>query len=195
MAGGRGSRMNMDGEKLLLSYRQPIILHAIEALIDSGVLKSVRAAVSRHAPMTAELLEKRGIKTIETPGAGYSNDLAFALKQCAGGVLIVSGDMPLLDGGIIRRIASLYDGGAWTGILASCDFLKTHGLAWSVQVEYGGSKYSHTGISLANADIIKSGEAVPERYEIINDLRAAFSVNARRDYGMLQELEAMLKKA
>jgi len=188
MAGGRGARMNIKGEKLLLPYKQPIILHVIEALSSSGVLESVRAAVSRNAPQTAALLEERGIEIIMTSGSGYSSDLACALKQSAGGILIVSGDMPLLDGGIIRRIVSLYNGRAWTSILARCDFLKRHDLAGSVQVKYGGVKYFHTGISLVNADIIKDEEDVMEHYEIIDDLRVAFSVNTKRDYDMLPKL-------
>jgi len=32
MAGGKGTRMNLDNEKLLLKYKKPIILHVIDSL-------------------------------------------------------------------------------------------------------------------------------------------------------------------
>ena len=35
MAGGKGTRMNLDGEKLLLKYKKPIILHVVDSLNDS----------------------------------------------------------------------------------------------------------------------------------------------------------------
>ena len=36
MAGGKGTRMNMEQEKLLLNYKKPIILHVVDALKDSN---------------------------------------------------------------------------------------------------------------------------------------------------------------
>ena len=36
MAGGQGSRMNLDGEKLLLKYKKPIILHVVDSLKQSN---------------------------------------------------------------------------------------------------------------------------------------------------------------
>ena len=32
MAGGKGTRMNLDNEKLLLKYKKPVILHAVDSL-------------------------------------------------------------------------------------------------------------------------------------------------------------------
>ena len=32
MAGGQGTRMKVDGEKLLLKYKKPVILHVVDAL-------------------------------------------------------------------------------------------------------------------------------------------------------------------
>ena len=36
MAGGKGSRMNLGNEKLLLKYRKPIILHVVDSLKNSN---------------------------------------------------------------------------------------------------------------------------------------------------------------
>ena len=36
MAGGKGSRMKLNEEKLLLKYKKPVVLHVADALSDSG---------------------------------------------------------------------------------------------------------------------------------------------------------------
>jgi len=35
MAGGKGTRMNISNEKLLLEYKKPVIFHVIDALKNS----------------------------------------------------------------------------------------------------------------------------------------------------------------
>ena len=36
MAGGKGTRMDSDEEKLLLPYKKPVILHVVDALEQSN---------------------------------------------------------------------------------------------------------------------------------------------------------------
>ena len=36
MAGGKGTRMNSEKEKLLLEYKKPLVLHVIDALKNSN---------------------------------------------------------------------------------------------------------------------------------------------------------------
>ena len=36
MAGGKGTRMNLDNEKLLLKYKKPVILHVVDSLKNSN---------------------------------------------------------------------------------------------------------------------------------------------------------------
>ena len=43
MAGGKGTRMNLDNEKLLLKYRKPIILHVVDSLKDSNCFSKIFA--------------------------------------------------------------------------------------------------------------------------------------------------------
>jgi len=43
MAGGKGSRMNIAGEKLLLKYKKPIVLHVIDALKNSECFSKILA--------------------------------------------------------------------------------------------------------------------------------------------------------
>ncbi len=52
MAGGKGTRMESNQEKLLLKYKKPVILHVIDALKDSECFSKVIAVTSQHAPKT-----------------------------------------------------------------------------------------------------------------------------------------------
>ena len=81
MAGGKGTRMDIPEEKLLLEYRKPIIFHVIDALKNSYCFSKVVVATSPNSPDTKRVLEERGIETLDTQGNGYVNDLNFLLQK------------------------------------------------------------------------------------------------------------------
>ena len=81
MAGGKGSRMQLDDEKLLLKYVHPTILHVIFALENSNCFTKIIAATSSNSPKTKEMLENAGIEIFETQGNGYVEDLNLILRS------------------------------------------------------------------------------------------------------------------
>ena len=46
MAGGKGSRMNLDDEKLILKYKKPVILHVIDSLKNSKYFSKIKPVTS-----------------------------------------------------------------------------------------------------------------------------------------------------
>lgn len=46
MAGGKGTRMKIDEEKLLLKYKKPVILNVVDSLIKSNSFSKVLAVTS-----------------------------------------------------------------------------------------------------------------------------------------------------
>ena len=52
MAGGKGTRMKLDQEKLLLEYKKPIILHVIDSLQNSNSFSKILAVTSSNSPKT-----------------------------------------------------------------------------------------------------------------------------------------------
>jgi adenosylcobinamide-phosphate guanylyltransferase len=58
MAGGKGTRMNLDNEKLLLEYKKPVILHVVDSLKNSNSFSKILAITSCNSPKTKKLLEK-----------------------------------------------------------------------------------------------------------------------------------------
>ena len=186
MAGGKGTRMDISNEKLLLEYKKPVIFHVIDALKNSHCFSKVVVATSPNSPDTKQALEQRGIETLTTSGSGYTNDLNFLLQKMSGFVFVTSGDLPLLDEKIIQVITEKFNSeNVWTSFLVSKKFLNSLGLESSLLVNSDNIECTYTGISIINANKIKNLNSVKENYIILDDKRIAFNLNTRKDYELL----------
>ena len=185
MGGGKGTRMDLAGEKLLLQYKKPVIFHVIDALKNSHCFSQVIVATSPNSPDTKHVLEQNRIETLSTPGNGYVNDLNFLLQKMDGFVFVVSGDLPLLDEEIIQKLVEFNSESVWTSFLVSKEFLNSLGLKSNLLVKYDSAECVYTGISIINADKIKDSNLVNEDYVILDDERIAFNLNTKEDYELL----------
>ena len=186
MAGGKGTRMNLGTEKLLLEYKKPVIVHVLDSLKNSNSFSKILAVTSSNSPKTKKFLEENNIETFDTSGTGYVEDLNLVLKTVHDEVLVTSGDLPLLDVEIIQEILTHFDPTKiWTSILVTNKFLTSLGLESSYSVNFDGKKCHYTGISLINSGNIFSLENLDENYVIIDDKRIAFNLNSKQDYDLL----------
>ena len=186
MAGGKGTRMSLSDEKLLLQYKKPVIFHVIDSLKNSHCFSKVVVATSPNSPDTKQALEQRGIETLTTSGSGYTNDLNFLLQSMDGFMFVVSGDLPLLDEKIIQDITEKFNSeSVWTSFLSSKEFLNSLGLESSLLVNSDNIECTYTGISIINANKIKNLNSVKENYIILDDKRIAFNLNTKKDYELL----------
>ncbi|MBA4719168.1 MAG: NTP transferase domain-containing protein [Nitrosopumilus sp.] len=186
MAGGKGIRMNLDDEKLLLQYKKPVILHVIDSLKNLNCFSKILATTSSNSPKTKKLLQENNVETFDTPGIGYVEDLNLTLKTINDLVLVSSGDLPLLDKAIIQKIVTHYNSQhIWTSILVTNKFLTTIGIESDYSVNFDNQKCHYTGISIINSEKITSLENLEENFVIINDKRIAFNLNTKQDYDLL----------
>jgi len=186
MAGGKGIRMNLDNEKLLLKYKKPVILHVVDSLKNSNCFSKILAITSSNSPKTKKLLQENNVETFDTPGIGYVEDLNLALKTINDVVLVTSGDLPLLDKEVIQKIVNQFDSkNIWTSILVTNKFLTTLGIESDYSVNFDNQPCHYTGISLVNSEKISSLENLEENYIIIDDKRIAFNLNTKQDYDLL----------
>ena len=187
MAGGQGTRMNIEGEKLLLKYKQPVILHVVDALKNSNCFSTILAVTSPNSPKTRKLLEDKDVEIFETNGNGYVEDLNSVLKKTNDILFIVSGDLPLLDESIIQNMVQKYQpSNLWTSFLVTNEFLNELQLDSDYSIIHNDKKCHFTGISIVNSKNIDSFEGVPERYFILDDKRIAFNLNTKDDYDLLR---------
>ena len=186
MAGGKGSRMELNGEKLLLEYEKPVILHVVDSLKKSNCFSKIIAVTSPNSPDTKKLLEENNIEIFDSSGLGYVEDLNSILNTINDSVFVTSGDLPLLDSEIIQEITKLYNPqNTWTSILISKKFLSTIGIKSDISIILDSNQCHYTGISLVNATKISSLDDMDETYEIIDDKRIGFNLNTKEDYDLL----------
>lgn len=186
MAGGKGTRMNLDSEKLLLKHKKHVILDVIDSLANSNYFSKILAITSSNSPKTKKLLQEKNIETFDTLGIGYVKDLNSILKIIDDDVLVVSGDLPLLDVEIIEKIVSYYDPQKiWTSILVTNKFLTSIGMNSKFSITFSNQLCHYTGISLINSKKINSLENIDENYILIDDKRIGFNLNTKEDYDLL----------
>jgi len=186
MAGGKGSRMNISDEKLLLKHIHPTILHVVFALQNSECFSKIIAATSPHSPKTKEMLQNAGIDIFETSGEGFVVDLNSFLQTVNEEVFIVPGDLPLFDEDMVSTIVKeKHSDSLWTSYLVTKDFLITLGLKSEFTTTFQNKECCFTGISLVNAKEINNLDSVEEIFHILNDKRIAFNMNTIEDYRLL----------
>ncbi|NIM26423.1 MAG: NTP transferase domain-containing protein [Nitrososphaeria archaeon] len=186
LAGGKGSRMKSTDEKLLLKFKEPIILHVAKAMTESKCFSKILFLTSPNSPKTKKILEENNYEIFDTKGLGYAEDLNGVLKSLDDSVFVTSGDLPLLDEEIIKKIVNLYDSSNhWTSILVTKKLLYSLGLSPSVDIEFDNQICSYTGISLINSKQISNLQNIEENYVIMDDKRIGFNVNTKQDYDLL----------
>jgi len=186
MAGGKGTRMQSDVEKLLLEYKKPLVLHVIDALKNSNCFEKIFAATSPNSPQTQKILTENNVKVFETLGENFVTDLNNILKNLDDYVFVTSGDLPLLDENIIKQIVDTVNSEkTWTSVLTTKAFQLSLNLNPECIILFNDEDHVHTGISIVNASKIKNLETIDEDYLIINDKRVCLNVNTKTDFELL----------
>ena len=186
MAGGKGTRMKSNEEKLLLKYKKPLISHVIDALKNSNCFEKIILATSPNSPQTRNFLLENNLTTLETSGKDLVMDLNNILKQLDSFVFVTSGDLPLLDAAIIKKIVDTvnYDK-TWTSIVTTTSFQSSLNLATDCITTPLDMDYAYTGISIINASKINNLDTVKEDYLVIDDKRVCLNINTKNDFELL----------
>ena len=186
MAGGKGTRMKLDDEKLLLHYKKPIILHVVDSLKNSHCFSKIIGVTSPNSPKTKKLLEENNIEIFDTSGIGYVEDLNSVLQKFNDLVLVTSGDLPLLDEEIIQTVVKQHDPqNIWTSILVTENLLSSMGIKSEYSIIHENQKCFFTGISLIDSQKIDSLKNIEENFVILDDKRIALNLNTKQDYDLL----------
>ena len=186
MAGGKGTRMQSNQEKLLLEYKKPLVLHVIDALKNSNCFEKIIAVTSANSPQTHKILTKNDIEIIQTSGENFVADLNYVLKKLDDYIFVTSGDLPLLDGNIVKQIVDTTNPEKiWTSIITTKAFQSSLNLEPECIVSFNEEDHVNTGISIVNASEIKNFDSVKEDYLIINDKRVCLNVNTKTDFELL----------
>lgn len=179
MCGGEGSRLDSDREKPLFEIDGKPMVERILSALEESEIESVHAAVSPQAPETRAHLESSSVSCIETPGAGYVEDLGHVLEVVEKPVLTVAADLPLLEPAVIDRVLEIHDSGPLT-VFTTAALKQVLGLSVDLTTEHQGVELTPTGLN-----IVADGE---ETVHVSYDIRLAVNVNRREDAQIAEEI-------
>ncbi|MDL2246691.1 NTP transferase domain-containing protein, partial [Methanobrevibacter sp. OttesenSCG-928-K11] len=185
MAGGLGSRLKVNVEKpLFIFYKKPLIDYVIDNLIKSSCIEEIFVAVSPNTPNTKKYISKfKNIKTIDTPGEGYLNDLSFILnsfeKESKNDILtFINSDLPFISYKCIDHVLKEYfkfnkDS---LSVYIPSDFLDDLSLNY---------EYEYKGLVPSGLNILRSQNIVQEEHKLIIPLiDLAININTLDDVGI-----------
>jgi len=184
MAGGKGTRFGGDTEKPMAMFMgKPIIRRVIDATKESKKITDTYVAVTSYSPKTAQEAKKTSAKIIETDGKGYHENLQQAVNAaklfCP--VLIVSADIPLLNGEFLDFIIEKYfeSGKPALTVMIPEDAFREYGLSAVSLYEYKGKMYAVSGINIMDGKRIL--EEQEQEVVVSSRPEAVFTVNSRKD--------------
>ena len=184
MAGGKGTRFGGDTEKPMAQFiGKPLIRRVIEATKESKRIAETYVAVTSYSPKTAKEAAEASVKVVETDGQGYHADLQQAVQdanlKCP--VLIISADLPLLNGEFLDEIIEEYEESgkpALTVLIPEEAFIE-YGVSAVSLFEHDGKMYAVSGINIIDGQRILE----EQEQEVIVSRRpeAVFTVNSSKD--------------
>ena len=184
MAGGKGTRFGGDTEKPMAKFMgKPLIRRVIEATKKSERIAETYVAVTAYSPKTAQEAAKASVKVIETNGQGYHADVQQAVQDenLTGPVLIISADLPLLNGEFLDEIIKEYkeSGKPALTVMIPEEAFREYGLSAVSLYEHEGKMYAVSGINIIDGQRILE----EQEQEVIVSKRpeAVFTANSLKD--------------
>ncbi len=185
MAGGKGTRLELDVEKPLVEINgKPMIQYVINALKSTDKISEIIAATSRNTPETKNFLNKQGITAIETPGEGYVNDLGYIISnlELDDVLLTITADLPLINGDIIDHVLEEYEKSdkPAMSVLVPVDVFKKYGIKPTMIFE---------NLIPSGLNILRSiNKTQDEKVLIIERIELALNINTCEDIKLLKKL-------
>ena len=192
MAGGKGTRMKTREEKPLLKVGgKPLIEHVLDALKNATKVDKIIVAVSPYTPKTAKTAKRFAVQVFKTPGIDYIFDARYAIKKLKlGTVLVVSADLPLINGKLVDEIIEYYYQSCNKPALAVMVPVETRqrlGLKPNYIFEVEGKRLAPAGINIINGKQM-GNNPLQEDIFIVNREEITLNVNTREDLRVAERL-------
>jgi len=185
MAGGKGTRMELDVEKPLVEINgKPMVQYIIKALKNTDKINKIIVATSKNTPETRTFLNEQGIDIIETPGDGYVNDLGFIISnfELDDVLLTVTADLPLINSDIIDYVLEEYEKSdkPAMSVLVPIDVFEKYGIKPTMVFE---------NLIPSGLNILRSiNKTQDEKVLIIERIELALNINTCEDIKLLKKL-------
>jgi len=195
IAGGKGTRMNLEIEKPLVSIgNKPIIEYVLYALRNAEEIDRIIVAVSKHTPRTKSKVKEWSVEVLETPGEDYVSDTQYAIKKLGlEKVLVISADLPFVTSEIINKVVKKYErcGKPALAVMVPAKIPKKLGLK-ADRVLKEKKTLVPTGINMIDGKRIDESELEQETF-IIEKEEIAVNINTIQDLEVAERLLKQMK--
>jgi adenosylcobinamide-phosphate guanylyltransferase len=179
LCGGRGTRLESDVEKPLVRVCGDPMLDRVVGALQASRVDRVHAAVSPHAPATRERAAELGLSLVETPGAGYVEDLEAALSVVGRPAVTAAADLPLLAAELVDELLEA-TAGASLGVYVPAALKRQLGVSADDTFERDGRNLAPAGLNVVGDD--------PDDLLVSHDARLAVNVNRPGDLTVAEAL-------
>lgn len=191
MAGGKGSRMALSGEKPLLQIGgKPIIVYVFAALQNAKEVDSIVVAVSHYTSETAKFMTQFPVTVVKTPGKEYVFDMGYAIRKLKlQTVLAVGADLPLITGEAVDAILDLYKrcGKSALTVVVSMETKKKLGLAGEYAFMMDSKLVVPAGINVIDGRKIDDKE-LDQEVCLLDNQEVAVNVNTLQELKIAENL-------
>ena len=190
MCGGRGTRLEDDGDKPLFEVGDRPMIASVLSALEGSKVESMYAVTSPHTPATRQyVLEESArsdVSVIDGSGGGYVEDLAAALETVSPPVLTVAADLPLLEASLLDRLLEIYDEMAPDGdrsltVCVPTSLKEVLGTSQDTTLEQQGRSVTPAGVNVV-------GRSEEECRYVSHDVRLAVNVNRPEDGELAAQL-------
>ena len=192
MSGGMGRRMLSKEEKPMLMVKgKPMINHVFIALKNSNCFEKILIIGSVNTPNTTRFLANIGVEIINSSGSDYVKDLNYALELIRPNkVLVISGDMPLIDSNTIKKIVVSFDKckKPCLSVMVSKTMFDDLGVSTDYCLEHDGKIICNTGVSIIDSSQINGYSSIDEELLVMDEVQVAINVNTKNELQIAEKI-------
>jgi adenosylcobinamide-phosphate guanylyltransferase len=199
MAGGKGTRMGLGGEKPLLPFlSKPLIDWVAEAVASAKRVSEFYVITSANTPETEKHCITMGWKVVRTDAKGYHDDLKQAVSKLGwmGPVLTMPSDVPAITGKFLDKVVTEFEvcGKDYLAIFVPIKSRQNLGLSISSTDEYKGEWYAVSGINIVNGEKTQSEGKIETSATITDETDVLLNINTAKDLEIAEKIMAKARK-
>ncbi len=199
MAGGKGKRMGLPGEKPLLPLLgKPLVDWVAEAVASAGKVSEFYVVTSQNTPETEKHCVSKGWKVLRTDAKGYHEDLkqAVRLAGLSGAVLTIPADLPAVTGEFLDKVIGAFEtcGKDFLAVFVPIKIRERLGLSVSSTDEFKGVWHGVSGVNIIDAEKVQGEGKIETDAIITEEIEVLLNINTIRDLEIAEKLMHRMKE-
>jgi adenosylcobinamide-phosphate guanylyltransferase len=192
MAGGKGTRMKISGEKPLVKVcGKPVIKYVLAALRGAKTIDKIIVATTSDTPKTTRFIKQIGVQVIETPGKDYVADMGYVVQMLKLGVfLAIAADLPLVTSAMVDDIVERYLGCGKPALTVAVPLEIKSKLGMSIEYSFKADEKDvvPVGINVIDGHKRYGDEWLDQDIYILHNEELAVNINTVQELELAEQL-------